>query len=245
MAKKYNLFSAIKRAVTSILRLTPKTKTPRPATRTKRPKTPKIKPETPKIAPAIPSEYQKIIEELRRENEQLKQQIETLTKEPALEPQTEAAPVYSEDDLPYLIEDDIPAQSFDFSEDDLPYLVEDDTEKEPIDTTYKNFGSDDSLDVLIDFIGNSALSGVPEGSEFFNLSPIEQKFMLLDYVQFQHDANPALFYKGKKALSLENVPIWGDEFERFVTNTTNFNGITSDDAGNINDDFVDYLIDTL
>ena len=241
MAKKYNLFSAIKRAVTSILRLTPKTKTPRPATRTKKPRTPKIKPETPQIAPAIPSEYQKIIDELRRENEQLKQQIETLTKEP----ETESAPVYSEDDLPYLIEDDTPEQSFDFSEDDLPYLVEDDTEKEPVDTTYKNFGSDDSLDVLIDFIGDSALSGVPEDSEFFNLSPVEQKFMLLDYVQFQHDANPALFYKGKKALALENVPIWGDEFERFVNNTTDFIGITQDDAGNINDDFVDYLIDTL
>lgn len=225
MAKRYNLFSAIKRAVTSILRLTPKTKTPRSATRTKRPQTPKIKPETPQIAPAIPSEYQKIIEELRRENEQLRQQIETLTKEPALEPQTEAAPVYSEDDL--------------------PYLVEDDTDKEPIDTTYKNFGSDDSLDVLIDFIGDSALSGVPKDSKFFNLSPVEQKFMLLDYVQFQHDANPALFYKGKKALALENVPIWGDEFERFVTNTTDFNSITPDDAGNINDEFVDYLIDTL
>ena len=245
MAKKYNLFSSIKRAVTSLLRLTPKAKTTPPATKTKRPQTPKIKPEPPQIAPAIPSEYQKIIDELRRENEQLRQQIESLTKEPAPEPQTETAPIFSEDDLPYLIEDDTPEQSFDFSEDDLPYLIEDEPEKKPVDTTYKNLGSDDSLEVLIDFIGDSTLSGVPEDSEFFNLSPIEQKFMLLDYVQFQHDANPALFYKGKKALSLENVPIWGDEFNRFVTNTTNFNDITPDGAGDINIDFIDDLLENI
>lgn len=245
---KYNLFSSIKRAVASLLRLTTATKKPTtsPTTKAPKPKAPKIAPEPPQIAPVTPSQYEKIIEELKRQNEELKRRVDQLEQEritpPAPEPIIEPAPILSEDDLPYMVEEDTPAPSFEYSEDDLPYMVKDD---ETIDTTYKNLGSEESLNVLIDFLKDYELSGIPENSAFFGLTHIKQRFMLLDYIQYQHDANPSLFYKGKKALALENVPIWGEEFERFVNNSMGFDSITSDGADNIDVSFLDDLIESI
>ena len=128
-----------------------------------------------------------------------------------------------------------------FTEDDLPYEIKD---EEPQAFTYKDFGSNESLDVLIDFL-KSDISGVATDSEFFNMDPTDQKFLLLDYVQFQHESNPALFYKGKKSLELENVPIWGAEFDRFVKNTIEFNdttaGYSTSDVSGIDDHLSDYI----
>ena len=187
-----------------------------------------------------------------RQNEELRRRIDELENRPAQlppEPLT-PSPVLSEDDLPYLVTEDTPEPVLNFSEDDLPYQYkEPDTEpapeREEIDTTYKNLGSEESLNVLIDFLNDFELSGIPEDSAFFGLAPIEQRFMLLDYIQFQHDANPSLFYKGKKALALENVPIWGDEFERYVNNSMGFADITPDGAGNIDVSFLDDLIESI
>lgn len=245
MARR-SLYTGIKKLVTSALRLlTPKK--PEFSEGVRRP--PRMK--TPK--PSAESSYyeqqiaalKKQLEEQQRTIEQLQSRLqleedtsELLTVEYEKEPQkpettpepvkTEPEPVeYGENDLPY-----------EYTGEDI-----DTTEPVEIDTTYKNFGSDDSLDVLVDFLKNTDLSGVSSDSPFLDMDPIDQKFLLLDYVQFQHDSNPALFYKGKRPLPLENVPIWGSEFDRFVQNTTDFNNLTAGDGYINTDSLADYGLD--
>lgn len=240
---RFNLYSSIKRAVTNLLRLASKAAAPAPAPKVKRPKPPEVTPPAP--APVPPTDYEKVIEELRQKIEAQNKQIEELKaqlKEPSFKAQL------NEDDLPYEIKDDIPSQEFNFSEDDLPYEV---VEEEPTETpetpaeyenVYKNFGSEESLDVLINFLGDTNLSGISPNSAFFDMDPLQQKMLLLDYVEFQHDANPSLFYKGRKALSLENVPIWGSEFDRYIDTTLNFDGLSPDGSGSIDISYLDDLI---
>ena len=77
---------------------------------------------------------------------------------------------------------------------------------------------------------------------------MQQRALVIDYVEFQHEANPSLFYKGKKALELENVPIWGAEFERFVNNTIEFHNTAAPDGNftaNEWDNIIDDLVDDL
>ena len=186
------------------------------------------------------NELRQRVKELEARNKELEQLL--LSKKPVIEeiitPEALKSEVesFTEDDLPYEIKDDVP----EFGPDDLPYEIKD----EPQAFTYKDFGSNESLDVLIDFL-KSDISGVATDSEFFNMDPTDQKFLLLDYVQFQHESNPALFYKGKKSLELENVPIWGAEFDRFVKNTIEFNdttaGYSTPDVSGIDDLLTDYI----
>lgn len=186
------------------------------------------------------NELKQRVKELEARNKELEQLL--LSKKPVIEeiitPEALKSEVesFTEDDLPYEIKDDTP----EFGPDDLPYEIQD----EPQAFTYKDFGSNESLDVLIDFL-KSDISGVATDSEFFNTDPTDQKFLLLDYVQFQHESNPALFYKGKKSLELENVPIWGAEFDRFVKNTIEFNdttaGYSTPDVSGIDDLLSDYI----
>ena len=187
------------------------------------------------------NELRQRVKELEARNKELEQLL--LSKKPVIEeiitPEALKSEVesFTEDDLPYEIKDDVP----EFGPDDLPYEIKD---EEPKVFTYKDFGSNESLDVLIDFL-KSDISGVATDSEFFNMDPTDQKFLLLDYVQFQHESNPALFYKGKKSLELENVPIWGAEFDRFVKNTIEFNdttaGYSTPDVSGIDDLLTDYI----
>lgn len=156
--------------------------------------------------------------------------IDTLQPLPEPEPEPE----------PAAVDEPTPPEVPQFSEDDLPYEIIDDTTD--ADTTYKNFGSIESLVTIINFLQNEDISGVPADSPFFDLSPMEQKYLLLDYIEYQHDANPALFYKGRKALELENVPIWGAEFERFVEQNALFEGTTSGD-GTFNTSGIDTWLD--
>ena len=235
---RFNLYTSIKKAVTSFLKLAIKAAKPTPAPKVKRSKAPEVTPPAPVPAPV--SQYEKMIEELKKTVEEQNKRIEELEaklKEPA------EALQFSEDDLPYEIKDDIPTQEFNFSEDDLPYeILDDEPIKEPLENTYKNFGSDDSLEVLVNFLTDTNLSGVSPDSPFFDMKPLQQKMLLLDYVEFQHDANPSLFYKGRKSLSLENVPIWGDEFNRFVSTTLNFQDITPDGSGDIDISWINDLM---
>lgn len=228
---RLSLHSSIKKLVQTSVRLLskvmPKVKKPR----AKRPTT---------AGQAQVNELRQRVKELEARNKELEQLL--LSKKPVIEeiitPEALKSEVesFTEDDLPYEIKDDTP----EFGPDDLPYEIKD----EPQAFTYKDFGSNESLDVLIDFL-KSDISGVATDSEFFNMDPTDQKFLLLDYVQFQHESNPALFYKGKKSLELENVPIWGAEFDRFVKNTIEFNdttaGYSTPDVSGIDDLLSDYI----
>ena len=229
---RLSLHSSIKKLVETSVKLLskvmPKVKKPR----AKRPTT---------AGQAQVNELRQRVKELEARNKELEQLL--LSKKPVIEeiitPEALKSEVesFTEDDLPYEIKDDVP----EFGPDDLPYEIKD---EEPKVFTYKDFGSNESLDVLIDFL-KSDISGVATDSEFFNMDPTDQKFLLLDYVQFQHESNPALFYKGKKSLELENVPIWGAEFDRFVKNTIEFNdttaGYSTPDVSGIDDLLTDYI----
>lgn len=229
---RLSLHSSIKKLVQTSVKLLskvmPKVKKPR----AKRPTT---------AGQAQVNELKQRVKELEARNKELEQLL--LSKKPVIEeiitPEALKSEVesFTEDDLPYEIKDEVP----EFGPDDLPYEIKD---EEPQAFTYKDFGSNESLDVLIDFL-KSDISGVATDSEFFNMDPTDQKFLLLDYVQFQHESNPALFYKGKKSLELENVPIWGAEFDRFVKNTIEFNdttaGYSTPDVSGIDDLLTDYI----
>ena len=229
MARR-NLFTSIKRLVTNALRLLSPSASRPSRVQPAQPQPPAVKPSVKKPEPVAPSEYEKIIEELKKQNEELTRRVNELEEAVKVN-----APITPEQPTPEPITAAL--EPVDFAEDDLPFevdLSDVPTEEKPepvdVDTTYKNFGSEDSLDVLTDFLKNTDLSGLDPDSPFFSMDPLEQKFMLLDYVQFQHDANPALFYKGKRSLELENVPIWGSEFDRFVNNTVEFNDLSHGDG---------------
>ena len=214
--RKFNLYNSVKSFVTNSVRLLGKAM--RSYEKAARKKS-KVKVKRPKTeGQSVIDEYKKRIEELEKKNKELEELLRAKT------------PVIPEEIIP---------KGLDFTEDDLPYEIKDEeptpptSEKEPEDyqdLTYKNFGSDESLDILMDFLSDTNLSGVSPDSPFFDMSKTDQKVLLLDYVQFQHDSNPALFYKGKERLSLENVPIWGSEFTRFINNTVEFNNTTSFDT---------------
>lgn len=250
---RFNLSTSIKRLVSTSIKLLSKAFKPTaPARPSVAPNPPRPRPIPPQPVPQ--TDYQKQIEALIQQNEaqarkiaeleerqkELQQLLDNKPPKPEhviptdLKTEVES---FTEDDLPYEIKDDTP----EFGPDDLPYEIQD---EEPTAFTYKDFGSNESLDVLIDFL-KSDISGVATDSEFFNMDPTDQKFLLLDYVQFQHESNPALFYKGKKSLELENVPIWGAEFDRFVKNTIEFNdttaGYSTPDVSGIDDLLSDYI----
>lgn len=231
MARR-SLYAGIKKLVTSALRLlTPKKpEFPEGIRKPPRRRTPKPSPEA--------SYYEQQIAALKKQLEEQQRTIEQLQSRLELEEDTsELLPVeYAKPQEPETAPEPVKTEPepVEYGEDDLPYEYtgEDiDTSEPPeIDTTYKNFGSDDSLDVLVDFLKNTDLSGVPSDSPFYDMDMIDQKYLLLDYVQFQHDSNPSQFYKGKRPLPLENVDIWGDEFDRFVRNTVEFNNINTGDG---------------
>ena len=231
---------------------TPARATPSP--RPQRPTPPVIQQTVISKSPIIPGptyqsqidELKKIIEQQRREIEQLKaerdeaRRRETEEIEPPFEVMDEPT-----DDTPRRTPEPAPVDVSD-EDDELPfeYTGPDEDWKAPTDEdtayTWQNFGSVASLDYLTDFLKNTDLSGVRVDSPFFNLPPIQQHFVLIDYVQYQHDANPALFYEGKKKVELENVPIWGAEFDRFIDNMTNF-GNTDTGDGRFDDNLPDWV----
>ena len=250
---RFNLNTSIKKLVTASVRLLSKAFKPTaPARPSVFPKQPRLRPQTPQPVPdndywkkqieALIQQNQaqaRRIAELENRQKELQELIDNKPPEPEhitpadLESEVES---FTEDDLPYEIKDDVP----EFGPDDLPYEIKDD---EPIDTTYKNFGSDDSINTLLEFLRDTKLSGISPESPFFDMDPLDQKFILLDYVQFQHDSNPALFYKGRRSLALENVPIWGSEFDRYVSNAYEFDNIQNDGTGkNIDLSWMDDLL---
>lgn len=194
-------------------------------------------------------ELKKIIEQQQREIEQLKAEREEARRREAeeIEPPFEVMDEPIED-TPRRTPEPAPVDVSD-EDDELPfeYTGPDEDWKVPAedtDYTWQNFGSVASLDYLTDFLKNTELSGVRVDSPFFNLPPIQQHFILIDYVQYQHDANPALFYQGKKKVELENVPIWGAEFDRFIDNMTDF-GNTNTGDGRFGDTLPDWLNDLI
>lgn len=187
-------------------------------------------------------ELKKIIEQQQREIEQLKAEREEARRREAeeIEPPFEVMDEPTAD-TPSRTPEPAPVDVSD-EDDELPfeYTGPDEDWKAPTDDepsyTWQNFGSVASLDFLTGFLKNTELSGVRVDSPFFNMSQIQQHFILIDYVQYQHDANPSVFYdEHGNRLELINVPIWGAEFDRFIDNMTDF-GNTNTGDGRFNDD---------
>lgn len=236
------------RLVTSTLKLlnkifnrpAPKSQAPQPTPKRQRPAPPRQTPQRP-----APSDYEREIQELKRQLQEKEAEIEQLKTElkktPPVPSEEEITPeIFEIPSLPEPEEEEITPEIY-----EIPSLPEESTESAPeIDTTYRNFGAEDSLNQILDFLGDANRSGVSESSAFFTLDAMQQRALVIDYVEFQHEANPSLFYKGKKALELENVPIWGAEFERFVNNTIEFHNTAAPD-GNFTANEWDNIIDDL
>ena len=191
------------------------------------------------------NELKKIIEQQQREIEQLKAEREETRRREAekIEPPSEILDD-EEDQPPFEIiddeEDQPPFEIIDDEEDQPPFEIKDDEQT----YTFDDFGSTESLNYLRDFLKDTNLSGIRPDSPFFNMSEVQQQFLLIDYVQYQHDANPSLFYEGKEKLDLVNVPIWGSEFDRFIDNMSEF-GNTNDGDGRFDDTLPDWLNDLI
>lgn len=179
------------------------------------------------------NELKKIIEQQQREIEQLKAEREETRRREAekIEPPSEI--LDDEEDQP-------PFEIIDDEEDQPPFEIKDDEQT----YTFDDLGSTESLNYLTDFLKDTNLSGIRPDSPFFDLPTTQQHFILLDYIQFQHDANPSLFYEGKKRLDLVNVPIWGSEFDRFIDNMAEF-GNTNTGDGQFDDALPDWLNDLI
>lgn len=243
MARR-KLSAGIGRLVTNTLklvnRISGKAKKPTGATRSPRPKRP-APPQveyqqtiitTPPVITKPPidaSTYQDQINELKRIIEQQQREIEQLKAE-----QEEARRREAEKIEP-------PSEILDDEEDQPPFEIIDD---ENLSYTFDDLGSTESLNYLTDFLKDTNLSGISPDSPFFDLPTTQQHFILLDYIQFQHDANPSLFYEGKKKLDLVNVPIWGSEFDRFIDNMSEF-GNTNTGDGQFDDALPDWLNDLI
>jgi len=258
------LSAGLGRLVTNTIKLVNrifgKAETPRatPSPRPQRPTPPVIQQTVISKSPIIQGptyqnqidELKKIIEQQQREIEQLKAERDEARRREAeeIEPPFEVMdePIA---DTPSRTPEPAPVDVSD-EDDELPfeYTGPDEDWKAPTDEdtayTWQNFGSVASLDFLMGFLKNTELSGVRVDSPFFNMPPIQQHFILIDYVQFQHDANPALFYEGKKKVELENVPIWGAEFDRFIDNMTDF-GSTNTGDGRFDDSLPDWVGDLI
>ncbi len=258
MARR-KLSAGIGRLVTNTLKLVNrifgKAKKPTRATRSPRPKRP-APPQveyqqtiitTPPVItkpPVDASTYQDQINELKKIIEQQQREIEQLKAEQEEARRRESEPIDEEDAPPFEIlddeEDEPPFEIKDDEEDEPPFEIKDDEQT----YTFDDLGSEESLNYLTDFLKDANLSGVDPESPFFGMSTMQQHFILLDYIQFQHDANPSLFYNGKERLDLVNVPIWGAEFDRFINNMSEF-GNTNTGDGRFDDDLPDWLNDLI
>lgn len=231
-----------------------------PSPRPQRPTPPVIQPTTITKGPTFdgPSygpTYQQQIDELKRIVEQQKKEIEQLQAErdelrrheveeiePPFEVMDEPLP-----DTPSRTPEPAPVDVSDDDELPFEYTGPDEEWNTPADDdsyTWQNFGSVASLDYLTNFLKDTELSGVRADSPFFDLPQIQQHFILVDYVQYQHDANPSLFYDGKKKVELVNVPIWGAEFDRFIDNMTGF-GNTNTGDGRFDDNLPEWMNDLI
>lgn len=251
------LSAGLGRLVTNTLKLVNRifgtsrgTPTPRP----RRPTPPDIQQTVITKPPVITSSpiiegpsYQNEIDELKKIIEQQQREIEKLKAEREELRQREVEEI----EPPFEIIDNTPDEEieppFEIKDEEIepPFEIIDDTAPgDELSYTFEDLGSKESLDYLTNFLKDTDLSGISPDSPFFDMSAIQQQFILIDYVQYQHDANPSLFYEGKKKVDLVNVPIWGAEFDRFIDNMTEF-GNTNTGDGRFDDILPDWVNDLI